>query len=135
MTHLYGLYEWNRILDLENRARNIPSSRYIYCVFYTYPLRYPLRYRSFIWIVYALSCLSYLGNQTRVSWLYILSVFGTDNTLRGILDSVFERTSKSIVARWFMQSTTEHNGLYRIRSLDRVKPYVLCALRCVLLGD
>jgi hypothetical protein len=55
MTHLYGLYEWNRILDLENRAIDVSSLRYTSCVFCTYRLRCPLKYRSFMWwVVHAL---------------------------------------------------------------------------------
>jgi hypothetical protein len=41
-----------------------------------------------------------------------LSVFGTDGTLRGIPCRPFERMATSIVARWFVQSTTEHIELY-----------------------
>jgi hypothetical protein len=35
-------------IDLENRARDVSSLRYIYCVFYTYLIRYPLTYGSFM---------------------------------------------------------------------------------------
>lgn len=37
-----------------------------------------------------------------------LSVFSTDDTLRGIPRGAFERMALLITARWFGQSTTEH---------------------------
>lgn len=54
-----------------------------------------------------------------------LSVFGTDGALWGVPCSVFGRTTRSIAGRWFVRDTTEHNGLYRFGSLERVIPYAL----------
>jgi hypothetical protein len=62
-------------------------------------------------------------------------MFGTDDTLRGISRSAFERAAKSIATRWFVQSTMRHGGLYSFEPLDCVTPYVLCSLRFVLLDD
>lgn len=55
-----------------------------------------------------------------------MSMFGTDDTLRDISCSAFGRTAKLIAARWFMQGTMEHNGLYMFRAPIYVTPYVLC---------
>jgi hypothetical protein len=52
-THLYELYGWNCILDLENYNKDVLSPRYIFC-FFDIPLKILLRYKSFMWIVHAL---------------------------------------------------------------------------------
>jgi hypothetical protein len=71
----------------------------------------------------------FIGNKKNATYNYeedrTLSVFGADSTLRGIPHSAFERMAKSIAARWFVQSTMEHSGLYRFGPLERVIPYVL----------
>lgn len=62
-------------------------------------------------------------------------MFGTNDTLRGIPHSAFERMTKSITARCFVQSTTGHIGLYMFGQLNCVTPYVPCSLGGVLLDD
>jgi hypothetical protein len=52
-------------------------------------------------------------------------VFDTDGAVRGIPHNAFDRTAKSIAARWFVKNTTKHNGLYNFRSFGSVIPNVL----------
>jgi hypothetical protein len=53
----------------------------------------------------------------------------------GIPHSVFEMTSRSIIARWFMLNMTKDNGLYMFGPLECILLYVLCSLGCVLPSD
>jgi hypothetical protein len=63
-----------------------------------------------IFLSCTLFCLLHVYVRTRTMHL---SVFGTDDALRGVPHSAFGRTTMSIVARWFVRGMTEHNGLYR----------------------
>jgi hypothetical protein len=55
-----------------------------------------------------------------------LSVFGTDDALRGVPHNAFGRIAMLIRTRWFMPYTTKHNELYRFGLPKGVIPYVLC---------
>jgi hypothetical protein len=64
-----------------------------------------------------------LGNTTFIfendNFCYtVISILGTNDILQCIPHNAFGRTSKLIIARWFLQNMMEHNGLYQGRAIE-----------------